>query len=121
QGRMLGDRLATYGTLVPQDQQSVAPALPDLGFAPQIQSSAGNIQVNDSSLDHIMRITGSAPWVLYTQSETTLAVYGSNVVAAYNTSVFQAPNYLFLTGFSTSTNGGNTWTSGFLPPVQKSS
>ena len=122
-GRMLWDRLATAGTLVSNGQPSVVAALPDLGLAPQSQVPQGNIQVNDASLDHIMRISGSAPRVLYTQSETSLAVYGSNIVAVYNTSVFQAPSYLFGTGFSTSIRRGRggTWTSGFLPPVQKSS
>src|SRR5262249_10334309 len=121
QGRMLGDHIATYGTLMPLHQQSVTSALPQLGSAPYIESPAGNIQVNDGSLDHITKLMGPAPLVLYTQSETALAVYGSHIVAAYNTSVFQASNYLFVTGFSTSTDGGLTWTSGFLPPVKKSS
>ena len=121
QGRTLWDRLAASGALVSNNQQSVAPALSGLGVVSQSQVPQGNIQVNDASLDHIMRKSGSAPWVLYTQNEPVLAVYGSNIVAAYNTTVFQTPSYLFGTGFSTSTDGGSTWTSGFLPPVRKSS
>ena len=42
QGRMIADAIATYGTLVPNDQPSVVSNLPNLGLVPRIQSS-GNI------------------------------------------------------------------------------
>ena len=124
-GRMLGDTIATYGTLVPNGQQSVVSNLPNLGLVPRIQSS-GNIQVNDGSLDNIVIFDGTRPFVSFTQSETAIAVYGRNIVAAYNTAAFatlvqQGQNVyhtqLFILGFSNSTDGGQTWTSGSLPPV----
>jgi hypothetical protein len=128
-GRMMGDARAIYGTLVPNDQPSVVPTLPNLGLVPRIQSS-GNIQVNDGNLDKIMTFSGTRPFVSFTQSETALAVHGQNIVAVYNTTAFgklvqQGQNVyhtqLFVLGFSNSTDGGQTWKSGSLPPVPGSS
>ena len=63
----------------------------------------------------------------FTQSETAIAARGRNIVATYNTSAFQplvqiSPTTLqfvhrFLSGYSTSSDGGKTWTSSFMPPV----
>lgn len=48
-----------------------------------------------------------------TQSETSIAVFGSNVVAAYNDSLNSQ-----YTGYSVSTNGGTSWTDdGYLSPL----
>jgi hypothetical protein len=65
--------------------------------------------------------------VEYTQSETSLVQRGQRIVASYNTSANQplvqiSPGILqfvhrFLSDYSTSTDGGKTWTSGFFPPV----
>src|SRR5262249_15482266 len=129
EGRMRRDSLATYGKLKPNRQQSGNFDLSDLGSGPQIPIPQGNIQVNDGKLDHVLRVSGVDPLVLYTQNEPVFAVYGRNIVAAYNTSVFatdfntdiQFFNTLFGTGFSPSTDGGRTWTSGFLPPVRNAS
>jgi len=59
-----------------------------------------------------------------TQSETSHAVFGSTIVAAYNDSSLGASEGLSLTSFmsySYSTNGGASWTSGgpVLPPTGK--
>jgi hypothetical protein len=88
------------------------------------------MQVNDGSLDNIMIFNGTRPFVSFTQSETALAVDGSNIVAAYNTSASAilvkqgssvAYTRLLVLGFSNSTDGGQHWKSGFLPPVPGSS
>lgn len=129
QGRMIGDAIATYGTLLPDDQQSVVPTLPQSGLVPRIHP-ARNLQVNDGSLDDIVLFDGTRPFVSFTQSETAIAVSGRNFVAAYNTTAFATlvqkgqnifRTQLFVLGFSNSTDEGKTWTSGFLPPVPGSS
>ena len=123
-GRIVADDTLAAGAIVLADQVSPVP-----GFAtfPQVQLRGRNIQTNDANLDNIQIFTGFRPFVSFTQSETSLAASGRNIVATYNTSANQpltqiSPTALrfvrrFLSGFSTSHDGGQTWTSGFIPPV----
>jgi hypothetical protein len=123
-GRIAADDTLSSGGVVIADQTS-----PSQGFDmfPQVQLRAGNVQVNDPDLDNIQIFPLFRPFIEYTQSETSLAAHGQNIVATYNTSANQpltqiSPGVLqfvhrFLSGFSTSHDGGKTWTSGFLPPV----
>ena len=124
-GRQIGDEVAEFGNLAPSDESSPVPSLP---VVPQIQFRGDNVQVNDASLDNIQIIPGFRSVVEFTQSETSVATFGRNIVAVYNTSanqpVIQNPSgpgliftHRFLSGFSTSNDGGETWTSGFMPPV----
>jgi hypothetical protein len=124
-GRILGDEMLASGNVVLED--AVTP-VPQIFTAPQIQLRGGNVQVNDPGLDNIQIFPGFRPFVKFTQSETSLAARGRNIVATYNTSANQPliPNpsgpglvfqRRFLSGFSSSTDGGQTWTSGFFPPV----
>jgi hypothetical protein len=112
--------------------QGVAAAAPaSIGSGPRAADNAdGNdVQVNDPALDYIFAPTvtpPTRPFEFATQSETSVASFGSNVVVAYNTSAGvknqQVGNQIvrvqtFLTGFSSSHDDGRTWTSGFAPPV----
>jgi hypothetical protein len=86
-----------------------------------------NLQVNDPALDRIYRVPGQRPFEESTQSETTIASFGKDIVVGYNSSADQPVEavppsgfrYLHrhLSGYSASHDGGKTWTSGFVPPV----
>ena len=124
-GRQIADDVAQLGnTLL---LEAVSPVL-DTFDVPQIQLRGTNVQVNDGALDNIQEFTGFRAFIKYTQSETSIAAFGRNIVATYNNSadqpiisatppstvVFQ---HRFLSGFSTSNDGGKTWTSGSMPPM----
>ena len=91
------------------------------------RGTGGNTQVNDGTLDHIQVFPGARPYVFFTQSETSIAGHGNDLVAAYNTSAgvqaVQLPGGAVtftrvpLSGFSHSPDGGRSWVSGFIPPV----
>jgi len=93
------------------------------------RNELGNVQANDPALDHIVRFNltpPTRPFEFATQSETSAVRDGKHVVVGYNTSagaaVVQIGNALFfsqlkLSGFSTSHDGGRTWSSGFIPAV----
>lgn len=126
-GRTIADELATSGGQVSADPVSPAPGE---SVVPQIHLRGGNVQTNDSALDNIQTFPGFRPFVNFTQSETSIAAFGRNIVATYNTSANQTlvltggiltRTSFFISGFSTSTDGGQTWTSGFMPPVPGSS
>jgi hypothetical protein len=123
-GKVLADETLRAGAVILADHP-----LPVLGFPtfPQIQLRGGNVQTNDPALDNVQIFPGFRPFVSFTQSETSVAASGRNIVATYNTSANQplrptSPTSLtfvrrFLSGFSTSHDDGATWTSGFMPPV----
>jgi len=81
-------------------------------------------------LDNIQIFPHFRPFVEFTQSETSVAASAGNIVTTYNTSANQPlvevrPGVLaftrqFLSGFSVSDDGGQTWSSGFLPPLEGS-
>jgi hypothetical protein len=89
-------------------------------------SASSDIQINNPTLDHIQDFGAShqlAPWEFSTQSETSIAYVGQNFVIGYNSSAGTYRNtnnngfsQLLWSGYSVSHDGGNTWTSGFLPP-----
>ena len=122
-GRMVADDVIRNGNvLLTSDATPVAS--PQVGS--QIQTRGGNVQVNDPGLDNIQIFPGFRPFVEFTQSETSIAANGRNIVATYNTSAFQplmqVPGGLvfahrFLSGYSFSGDGGKTWTSSQMPPV----
>jgi len=123
-GRQIADDLTENGNLVALDETS---PVPGQSVPPQIKLRGENVQTNDGGLDNIQTFPLFRPFVKFTQSETSIAASGRNIVAAYNTSANQpliqiAPGVLrftqrFLSGFSHSADGGKTWTSGFMPPV----
>ena len=128
-GRQIAEEVAALGNRVADE---ISPSSPAGGnIVPQIQFRGGNIQVNDPSLDNIQVFPGFRPFVKYTQSETSVAAYGPNIVAAYNSSANQpliqaspttlAFTHRFLSAFSVSNDGGKSWSSGFFPPLPGSS
>lgn len=89
----------------------------------------GNVQINDPSLDNIQAFTslGTRPFEFSTQSETSVARDGRNVVVGYNSSAGGVVQFfpgfglfytqLLFTAYSVSHDGGQTWKSDFAPPV----
>jgi hypothetical protein len=85
-----------------------------------------NTQVNDAALDNTQIFPGVPPFLHYTQSETTVAAHGQNIVVSYNNSagISYAPNpsgpglvptSIQSSGYSFSGDGGRTWTSDYVP------
>jgi hypothetical protein len=85
-----------------------------------------NVQVNDPALDTIQDFAiANRPFESSIQSETSVAAFRNHIVVGYNSSanqpVVQIGNALFFThrflsGFSVSHDGGETWASGFIQP-----
>ncbi|WP_437520582.1 sialidase family protein [Sorangium sp. So ce726] len=98
-------------------------------YTPSIRALGENVQVNDPALDKVYVLSTDPtipPFVNVTQSETSIAADGRNIVVAYNTSSGAKPalvdgavalNPVYFSGFSTSHDGGRTWESGFIPPL----
>jgi len=61
--------------------------------------------------------SGSTGTALFTQSETSVVAFGNTVVVAYNDSGSNAGGTNKFTGFSRSTDGGNTFTDGGSLPT----
>src|SRR5206468_5251781 len=119
-GKQISDAVQQAGTLAGGGDTS---PVPGGSSAAQIQTRGGNVQVNDPGLDNIQILSDLLPVVKFAQSETSLAAFGNNIVATYNSSANAqfSPTGQFihalLCGFSTSNDGGETWTSGFFPPL----
>jgi hypothetical protein len=123
-GRQAADELAASGNVITANEVN---PVPGGSVDNQVQLRGINVQVNDASLDNIQVFPNFRPFVKYTESETSIAAFGRNIVAAYNTSANQplvqtSPTQLvftqrFLSGFSVSADGGETWSSGFFPPL----
>ena len=94
-----------------------------------------NVQVNDPALDHVVTfdpaVVVTRPFEFSTQSETSVVTNGRHIVVGYNSSAGAVVEFfpgfglfftqLLFTAFSTSHDGGHTWTSGFVPPVSSDS
>src|SRR5260370_5333706 len=123
--RILADEMAATGGVILADPAMSRSAL---SLVPQVQFRRGNVQVTDPSLDFTQQFAGFRPFLHATQSETSVAAHGRNIVASYNSSagmhliqidpVTLAFDRLQIGGFSTSTDGGKTFTSGFFPCVE---
>ncbi len=123
--KIFADEINSADKVIPLDELSTPFVLPSV---PQIQFRGGNLQTNDPLLDNIQMFPGFRSFVHSTQSETSVAAFGQTIVSTYNTSaglhVIPNPNgpglvfdRIQLSGFSTSTDGGQTFTSGFFPGV----
>ena len=90
------------------------------------QDDEGNIQVNDPALDSIQFPAGFRPVLGTIQTNPSIAAHEHNIVAGY-LSFANAPvsivdgsvvrDHSFGAAFSVSTNGGETWRSGFFPNI----
>ena len=123
-GRVLADELSESRVILPDINSPVA----GTDSVPQIQLRGGNVQANSSTEDYVQIFTGFRPFVRATQSEVSTAAFGRNIVVTYNdsTGIHVSPNpggpglivdRVLLSGFASSNDGGQTWTSGFMPPA----
>ena len=130
-GRFLRDYFAGHVLLGPEAIATSSPSV-TTGTTPL---PSPNTQVNDPALDNIQVFPSFAPFLHYTQSETTVAAAGQNIVVSYNNSAGvtlartpkagfpppkgPGPGLVFtrvqLSGYSVSSDGGRTWTSGYVP------
>src|SRR5215831_19060567 len=78
--RILADELNANNHVVLPDASSPVPGVP---AEPQIQLRRGNLQVNDPALDYIQTFPLFRPFVHATQSETSAAAFGQNIVVTY--------------------------------------
>jgi hypothetical protein len=90
-----------------------------------------NVQANDPALDHITTFPPSVvvtrPFEFATQSETSTVSMGQDVVVGYNSSAGAVVEFfpgfglaftqLMFSAYSVSHDGGQTWTSNFVPAV----
>jgi len=121
-GKQISDAVQQSDTLASTGGSS---AVPSGSIVPQIQTRGGNVQVNDPALDNIQIFPDFPPFVMVTQSETSVAAFGNNIVATYNSTAHMTLDptgglhftSILICGFSTSNDAGKTWTSGFFPPI----
>jgi hypothetical protein len=122
--RILADDVLSGKVILP----GPAPSVPAGTTVPQIQLRGGNTQANDPTLDYVQIFAGSRPFVRATQGETSMAVFGRNIVATYNNSAGihvslnpSGPGLIVdrvqLSGYSVSNDDGQTWASGSMPPA----
>jgi len=127
------------GTLSARLHAAVAahklPPLPPLPPGPKVPPGPKgvpdliNTQANDDDLDHTVTLpeAQTRPFEFATQSETSAVMNGRHIVVGYNSSAGSVAQFfpgfgpaftqLSFSAFSTSHDGGKTWTSGFVPPV----
>jgi hypothetical protein len=89
-----------------------------------------NILANDPALDNIQTFPNTRPYEESTQSETSVAVFGHHVLVGYNSSANQPIvrlqngtlvfTHRFLSAYSISHDGGQTFASGFVAPTPNS-
>src|SRR5439155_7700402 len=121
-GRVLADEILSGKVILPE----LATPIAGVPAMPQIQLRGGHHQVNDPGLDYVQIFAGFRPFVRATQSEISAAAFGRNIVVTYNNSagIHVSPSgpglivdRVQISGFSVSSDGGQTWKSGFMPPA----
>jgi hypothetical protein len=123
--KIMADEMSASGKVITLDEPTDPPGEHN---GDQEHFGLGNVQVNDPRLDTIQVFPGFRPFVHSTQSETAVAAFGHTIVTTYNSSAGMhlipnpnGPGLVFdriqISGFSTSKNGGKTFTSGFFPGV----
>lgn len=128
-GRQMADDMLANDGLISADAIELKAPRPTFDLTPPAarHHRRGNVQANDGTRDFVQTIDPFRPFVNFTQSETSIAVHGRDIVAGYNDSAGQVlepvpPDSLrftqrFLSGFATSNDGGRTWVSGSIPPT----
>jgi hypothetical protein len=102
------------------------PAIPGMRDDNERPLVGPNVQVNDPALDNTQIFPGFRPFLHFTQSETTVAAHDRNIVVSYNNSAgvslalgpggsFAFFTRLQFSGYSFSKDGGQTWSSNFVP------
>ena len=125
-GTRITDEDVVSGAVILPEVNTSTTAFPT---APQVQLRGGNVQASNPGLDYVQVFSGFRPFVHATQSEVSVAAAGNSIVMGYNNSagLHLIPNpsgpglivdRVLLSGFSSSQDGGKTWTSGYLPAVQ---
>lgn len=125
------ERLSLQKAVVNADPAKIRPGKYLNNGRPRKYPSSPDVQVNDPALDHIQSfpddLDNALPFESSTESETTLAASGNNIVVSYNTSaganLVEFESHLFLSqlllsGYSVSHDAGKTWRSGFIPPPE---
>ena len=121
--RVLFDDLRASNNVILPD---LGTPVPGISVVPQIHLRGGNVQVNDPAQDYVQTFDGFRPFVHATQSETSIAAFGRDIVVTYNNSagIHLSPfhggpglivDQVKLSGFSVSNDGGQSWKSGFIP------
>lgn len=124
-GKMLADEVLSGQVVFTPDEPTTQNTSLDTGEPSLV---GPNVQVNDPALDNIQIFPGFRPFLHFTESESTVAAFGQNVVVSYNSSAGlvvgpnpNGPGLIFtqvlLSGYSFSSDGGHTFTSGFVPPA----
>src|SRR5262249_8424118 len=80
-------------------------------------SQSGAVPESPTANTLINNNNGSTGLAFFTQSETTLVVFGNTIVAGFNDSGSNAGAANHFTGWSRSTDGGATWTDGGALPA----
>jgi len=122
-GRILQDELGVGSVILPEAASPVGGG----STVPQIQLRGGNVQVKIPSGDFVQIFPGFRPFVRATQSEVSAAASGRHIVVTYNNSagIHVSPDpsgpglivdRVQLSGFAASSDGGQTWKNGFIPP-----
>lgn len=124
-GRILQDEILSGNVILPDSASPVGGG----STVPQVQLRGGNVQVNvNPNTDYIQIFAGFRPFLHFTQSEVSAAAHNRNIVVTYNDSAGiqvgpnpSGPGLIFtrvqISGFSASSDGGQTWRSGFIPPA----
>ena len=99
-GRVLADEILSGKVILPE----LATPIAGVPAIPQIQLRGGNQQANDPGLDYLQIFAGFRPFVRATQSETSAAAFGQNIVVTYNNSagLHVSPNFLMAGSFPSS-------------------
>jgi hypothetical protein len=124
--RIVRDEILAGTVLLPD----LPPSATQLDTVPQIRLRGDNVQANSPpgspTGDYVQIFPGFRPFVHATQSEVSTAAFGKNIVVGYNNSagLHVIPNpsgpglitdRVQISGFAASSDGGKTWTNGFLP------
>jgi hypothetical protein len=123
--KIMADQMSASGKVITLDEPSDSPGE---NAGDHERFGRGNLQVNNPLFDSIQVFSGFRPFVHSTQSETSIAAFGHTIVTTYNSSAGihlipnpSGPGLVFdriqISAFSTSKDGGKTFTSGFFPGV----
>jgi hypothetical protein len=121
--RILRDEYTANGGVIPIETEPSPPFVDGRHLRRPVRNP--NVQVNDPALDNVQIFPGFRPFVHYTESETSMAAFGQNVVVTYNStagvhlvsdpsSAFLFYDRILFSAFSASNDGGKTFHSSFF-------